>query len=154
MSRLSLHTSQLPVNRYVGRRQARPRSQGGDSSIGAAGVNKKVTHPITGADVIFYGQFNGSFNLTGCVIPVEHQNGNEILDPFCLSLGAAKSLQKLVHGFWPALAPLPNGPCAVESHRALLNQLQIMIRGENPFIVAVRPFMLSYPLGANENLHR
>src|SRR5664280_1021405 len=137
MLRFSLHTSQLPVTRYVGRRQARPRSQGGDSCVGATGVSEKVTHPIAGADVILYGELNSGFNLAGRIIPVEHQNGNEILDAFCLPLGATKSLQKRIQRLRPALSPLPNGSCAVESHRTLLNKFQIMIRVENPFIVAV-----------------
>src|SRR5208337_495358 len=49
--------------------------------------------------------------------------------------------------------PLSNGSGAVESHRSLFNKFQIMIRVENPFVVAVRPLMRSHPLGANENLH-
>ena len=96
-----------------------------------------MPHPIAGADIILYGHLNGGFNLAGRIIPVEHQNGNEILDAVCLSLSAAKSLQKRIERFWPALAPLPNGPGAVEGHWALPNKFQIMIRVKDPFVVAV-----------------
>ena len=114
---------------------------------------QNVTHPIAGADMILYGQLHCGFNLAGLIIPVEHENGNEILDPFGFALGTAKTFQKKMQGLRPALSPLPDGSGAVESHGPLLNQFKIMIRIETPFVVAVRPLVRGHLLRADENLH-
>ncbi len=80
-----------------------------------------MMHPIAGADAVVYGQLNCSFNLAGFIIPVEHENGDKVLDPVCFALCAAKPLQKKVQGPRPALPPLLDRPGAIESQRPLLN---------------------------------
>ena len=110
-------------------------------------------HAVAGANTIRDRQIHGRFNLAGLIIPVEQENTNKILDPFCFALSAAKTFQQKMQGLRPDLSPLLDGPGAMESHGPSLNQFEVMIGVKTPFIVAVQTLMRSQLLRAEKNLH-
>ena len=109
--------------------------------------------PITGADALFQGEFNRGFNLVSTIIPVEHEDGNEILYPLGFALGTAKMFQQQMQRIRPGLSLLSDGPGTVESHGPLRNELKIMIRIKTPFIVAIQPLMRRKLFATGKNLH-
>ena len=58
-----------------------------------------------------------------------------------------------MQGLRPALPPLPDGPCAMESHRPLPDQFKIVGRIEAPLVVAVHPPVCGQFPGSRENIH-
>src|SRR5664279_3848253 len=112
-----------------------------------------MMHAVAGADVVLYGQFDCGFNLAGLIIPVEHKNGDEVLDSFCFTLGTAKTLQKKMQELRPALPPLLDWSGTIESQRPLLDKFKVMVRLKSPFVVAVQTLMRCQLLSACKDLH-
>src|ERR1700690_1964307 len=151
--RLSLHTSQLSINRQIRRWQRRPAGQGGDGSAGVARVSEHMMHAVAGANVVLYGQFHCRFNLAGLIITIEHKNGDEVLDSFCFTLGPANTLQKKVIELRPALPPLLDWSGTIECQRPLLDKFKIMVSLQSPFVVTVQTLMRCQLLSACKDLH-
>lgn len=111
-----------------------------------------MEYALAGTDVVFYSQLCCSFDFSGFMLSVEHEHVDEILDPFCLPLGTAKSLQKKAQGLRAAFPPLPDGACTVEGHGPLLDQFEVVIKIKTPFVVAVCSCVSGQLFGPGKNI--
>ena len=95
---------------------------------------------------MFQSQFHGGLDLSRGVFPVQQQHADKILDARSFTLAVLEPDQEFFQPRRPALPPLPDGPGLLKGAGTLLNQFEIMVRGQLPFIIAKDPRVGGQPL--------
>lgn len=110
-------------------------------------------HSGAATHTILYRSLYRCFHLSGRMVTVEHQHHDKITGPIGFAMTCYKPASKPLQGLRPILAPLLDGPGRIESPRPLVKQVQVMVRGELPFVVAKHPLMDRYLFAPLEDLH-
>ncbi len=113
----------------------------------------KMLYPGAGTQAALKRPFHRRIDLVLALIAVEHKNGDKLPSSVCFTVVCDEPFQKPLQALRPTLSPLPDRPGGTECQRSFLQQFQVVVRVELPFVVSKKSAVGANPLPLIENLH-